>query len=97
MVYFQTKNPNLGKFCRALEWEMLLYFKAMWNIFKPFGIFYGNVDNLVCFSPFWYIVPRKIWQPCSQRLNREKHIFLFSMNKRGEREKSGFLFSSLLH
>jgi hypothetical protein len=19
---------------------------------------------LVCFSPFWYVVPRKIWQPC---------------------------------
>jgi hypothetical protein len=19
---------------------------------------------LVCFPPFWYVVPRKIWQPC---------------------------------
>jgi hypothetical protein len=24
MVYFQTKNPNLGKFGRALEWKRLL-------------------------------------------------------------------------
>jgi hypothetical protein len=32
MVYLQTKNPNLGKFWRALEGEMLIYFKAIWNI-----------------------------------------------------------------
>jgi hypothetical protein len=32
MVCFQTKNPNLGKFWRALEWEMLVY---LWS----FGIF----------------------------------------------------------
>jgi hypothetical protein len=24
MVYFQTKNPNLGKFWRALIWKMLV-------------------------------------------------------------------------
>jgi hypothetical protein len=24
MVSFQTKNPNLGKFWRALEWKMLI-------------------------------------------------------------------------
>jgi hypothetical protein len=24
MVYFQTKNPNLGEFWRASEWEMLV-------------------------------------------------------------------------
>jgi hypothetical protein len=26
MVYFQTKNPNLGKFLRALDWKMFIYF-----------------------------------------------------------------------
>jgi hypothetical protein len=26
------------------------------------GLFCGT---LVYFSPFWYVVPRKIWQPCS--------------------------------
>jgi hypothetical protein len=25
MVCFQTKNPDLGKFRRALEWKMLVY------------------------------------------------------------------------
>jgi hypothetical protein len=27
---------------------------------RPFGIFYGY---LVYFLLFWYVVPRKIWQP----------------------------------
>jgi hypothetical protein len=26
MVYFETKNPYLGTFWRALEWKMLAYF-----------------------------------------------------------------------
>jgi hypothetical protein len=26
MVCFQTQNPNLGKFWRALEWKMLVHF-----------------------------------------------------------------------
>jgi hypothetical protein len=29
----------------------------------PFGTFYGY---LVYFSPFWYVVPRRIWQPWSR-------------------------------
>jgi hypothetical protein len=33
MEYFQTKNPNLGKFCRALRLEMLVYFLAIWSMF----------------------------------------------------------------
>jgi hypothetical protein len=45
MVYFQTKNPNLG---RGFEWKMMLYFcsichlpyfMANWYIFWLFGIF----------------------------------------------------------
>jgi hypothetical protein len=68
MVYFQTKNPFFGKFWRVLQLKMLLYFMAIWSYpFKsiwytlwPFGMFYGY---LVYFSPFWYVVPKKIWQP----------------------------------
>jgi hypothetical protein len=43
MVYFQTKNPNLGKFWSALQWNMLvnfiaihMYFTAVWYILWPF-------------------------------------------------------------
>jgi hypothetical protein len=52
MVSFQTKNPNLGKFWRAWNWKMLLYIMAIWNILRPFGIFY---DHLVHFVFIWYI------------------------------------------
>jgi hypothetical protein len=41
MVCFQTKNPILGKFWRALEWKMRVYFMVIWNILLSFGIFYG--------------------------------------------------------
>jgi hypothetical protein len=39
----KTKNLNLGKFWTALEWKMLLYFMVIWNILRPFGIFYGHL------------------------------------------------------
>jgi hypothetical protein len=69
MVYFQTKNPNVDTFPRALEWEMLLHFMIIWNILWPFckfiAVWYG------WFVAIWYIFhyfstfgPRKIWQPC---------------------------------
>jgi hypothetical protein len=34
MVYFQTQNPSLGKFGRALEWKM-------------FGIFYAHFEYIL--------------------------------------------------
>jgi hypothetical protein len=49
----------------------LVYFMAIGNILWPFGIFCGH---LVYFSPFWYVVPRKIWQPC---LEMAAHIERF--------------------
>jgi hypothetical protein len=48
---------NLGIFN-----DHVVYFTAIGNILGPFGIFCGN---LVYFSPLWYFVPRKIWQPWS--------------------------------
>jgi hypothetical protein len=46
IAYFQTKNPNLGKFWKALQWEMLVYVIATWSI-------YGH---LVYFVALWYIL-----------------------------------------
>jgi hypothetical protein len=53
MVYFQTKNTNLGKFSSVLQWKMLVYFIAICNIFQKFsihilwylGIFCGHLVN----------------------------------------------------
>jgi hypothetical protein len=38
----------------------LVQFKVFCYILWTFGIVRGN---LVYFVPFWYFVPRKIWQP----------------------------------
>jgi hypothetical protein len=50
MVCFQTKNLNLGKFWRALEWKILHifydrleYFTAVWYNVWPFGIVCGHL------------------------------------------------------
>jgi hypothetical protein len=40
---FQTKNPNLGKFWRVLQWKMVVYFIDTWSISWPFVIFYGHL------------------------------------------------------
>jgi hypothetical protein len=51
----------------------LAYFMDIWSILWTIGLFYGHLvyfmDECICgslvyFSPFWYVVPRKIWQPC---------------------------------
>jgi hypothetical protein len=52
MVSFQTKNPNLGKFWSALDGKILIYFMAILNILRVFGIFY---KHLVHFVLVWYI------------------------------------------
>jgi hypothetical protein len=49
MVSSQTKSPTLGKFWMALDWKMLIYFMAIWNILQTFEIFYDH------FVFFWSI------------------------------------------
>jgi hypothetical protein len=55
MVRFQTKNPNLGKFWRVLQWKMLVHFMSIWSILRPLEIFNGR---LVYFVVSWNIFPR---------------------------------------
>jgi hypothetical protein len=67
MVYFQNKNPNLGKFWKVSQLKMLVFlwsfclFCYIMVILRPF------CRHLVYFFPFWYVVPRKIWQLWFQR------------------------------
>jgi hypothetical protein len=49
---------NVDTFYGHLE-----YFTDIWDILGPFGTF---CDNLVHFFQFWYVVSRKLWQPCCQ-------------------------------
>jgi hypothetical protein len=64
MAYFQNEKSQFGQFLGGLAMEdvgifngHLVYFTAIWYILWLFGVF----------SPFWYVVPRKIWQPCRFR------------------------------
>jgi hypothetical protein len=52
----------------------LVYFTANWNNLCTFGMF---CSNLVYFSPFWYVVPIKIWQPCSTNARHTHRIMQF--------------------
>jgi hypothetical protein len=81
---FKPKIPNLDKFWRVLQWKILVYFMTIWSILRPLEIFYGH---LVYFSPFWYFVPRKIWQPyLAQRTNQS----LFFAGKNVKKCAHGF-------
>jgi hypothetical protein len=88
MVYLHTKNPTIGTYICTYILEglgndngctfssLLKYFKTIWYILRPFGIFGGY---RVYSYPFWYVAPRQIWQPrpgcsklCRQRNTNEK-------------------------
>jgi hypothetical protein len=90
MLYqYWAKNTNLV-FLVGLRMEngLLECFTTIWHIVWRVGIFCGDLVHVsrfgifggdlvyLCF-PFWYIVPRKIWQPWS----RTKRVFL-PMNHR---------------
>jgi hypothetical protein len=62
MVCFQTKNPNLGKIVDGLAMERVGLFYGHLVCLKLFGIFYGHLG--IHFMVIWYVVSRKIWQPC---------------------------------
>jgi hypothetical protein len=56
MVYFKTKNYNLGKFWRTLEWKMLKYVMAIWNILLTLGICYDHLVQFVDLVHFRVLV-----------------------------------------
>jgi hypothetical protein len=74
MVYFQTKNPILSKFWRALEWKILVYYLAIWNMyFTSIWYILWPFDNIVVIRYKFHIFftalvhcVKKIWQPCSR-------------------------------
>jgi hypothetical protein len=85
MVYFQTKYPNLGRFWRALEWEMLMHFMTIWNTLRPFDIIRGS---LVQFVAIWYIFPilvcldqEKSGNPEYQLRRRKKELLSIKKQK----------------
>jgi hypothetical protein len=71
---FKPKIPiwvNFGGYYNGRCWNVLLpfgLFTAISYILWSFGIIYGY---LVYFSPFWYVVPWKIWQPWNSEHSRK--------------------------
>jgi hypothetical protein len=47
----------------GIFYGQLVHFTVFCYILWTFGKVHGN---LVYFFPFWYFVPRKIWQPCGK-------------------------------
>jgi hypothetical protein len=78
MVCFQTENPSLGKFRRALDWKMFIHVMAIWNIYGDLGYFMTIWYILVHFFRFRYHCSIKIWQPRSRVLKSPAFIFSFS-------------------
>jgi hypothetical protein len=77
-AHFKRDLRQLGRVARCYivfipKFSIWVYFGGLWNgkkcwyILGKFGIFYGHSVHLVVicyiFPPFWYIAPRKIWQP----------------------------------
>jgi hypothetical protein len=60
MVYFQTKNPDLGTFWSVLQWQILVYFTDIWKILWTFGIFVGHFG---IFSRFGMLYQEKSGNP----------------------------------
>jgi hypothetical protein len=69
-LFSNQKNPNLGKFWRALGRKMFIYFMAIWNILRTFVIFY---DHLVHFSGFGIMYHEKSGNPAFDSLYSAKN------------------------
>jgi hypothetical protein len=76
---FQPKIPIWVNFERPyIDWKMLIYSMAIWNIYRHLWYFM-IILNILCsfgrFSRFWYQVPIKIWQPCHGRAATAWNLF----------------------
>jgi hypothetical protein len=81
MVYFQTKNPNLGKFGKILQWKFLVFLWLLFYLTAKWYILWSFCSHLIYFSPFWYAVPRKIWQPWSESVSSKNFQHFKNKNK----------------
>jgi hypothetical protein len=63
----------------GLFYGHLVYLLNIWSILRPLGLFYSHLVYLCTghlvyvfhgysayFLPFWFVVQREIWQPCSK-------------------------------
>jgi hypothetical protein len=68
--YICQPKSHFGIFLKALEWNILVgmfygicyVLFVIWYILRSFGHFYQ----------FWYLIRRKLWQPCTRLLLENK-------------------------
>jgi hypothetical protein len=77
---FQTKNPNLGKFWRVLQWKALVYFLAIWSTLRSVGIFVAIwyiLWSFGTFFPLWYLNREKSGNPARESQQKTEKMFSF--------------------
>jgi hypothetical protein len=86
MVYFQTKNPNLGTFWRAWKvkcWYILRpwgIFKAIWYNLWPFGIvcdYWVYFSRLGMFGPNLATLPAQGQRSIARKRKRFRFLVAF--------------------
>jgi hypothetical protein len=63
---FLNQKFQFGEILEGLAMEDVVFFGHFFYVgtLRPYDSFYCHFcGRLVIFSPFWYFVPRKIWQP----------------------------------
>jgi hypothetical protein len=68
----QMAYPNLGNFCGDLQLKMVVFFIAVWST-KCFVAIWYILWLFGMLFPFWYVVPRKIWQPLYIYVHRHRN------------------------
>jgi hypothetical protein len=77
---FKTKIPILVDFWRP--WiGIFRYIIWPFGTLRPFGVFNALLVYFWSVFPFWFNVPRKIWQPCSGHDYVCCNFFLSILNK----------------
>jgi hypothetical protein len=62
---FSDQKIQFGYILEGLGMENVGIFLSIWNILRPFGIFYCNLGStIVIIWNIWCVVARKIWQTC---------------------------------
>jgi hypothetical protein len=76
---FSNQKSQFGYILEGLAMEDVGIFMATLSILRPNATFGTFCGHLVHFFPFWFIVQRKIWQPCQLTVFSTSHKRTISM------------------
>jgi hypothetical protein len=81
-LFSNQKKTILGKFWRALEWNMLIHFTAIWNIIQTFGLFYDHlVQFVLIFFGFGIMFHEQSGNPVWMATRQFRRIWIFTTSK----------------